>query len=98
LNLKCDFLACLDPECAFAYKCYVCRYGVGVSQSRNCTLRVEVLRETRDPGGGHKFKVVSIHVTPLQTAELRKLTRDHDREAEIIDKYNPNIAGSTFIV
>ena len=60
---------------------------LGVSQSENCTLRVEVMEETRDPKGGHKFKIVQINVTPPTSAEARKLSKDHAREKEIIDKY-----------
>jgi hypothetical protein len=60
---------------------------MAVSQSANCTLRVEVLRETRDPNGGHKFKIVQINVTPPQTAASQILTHDHAREKKIIEDF-----------
>ena len=61
---------------------------MGVSQSENCTLRVEIVAETRDPKGGHKFKIFQINVTPPSSAENRNmLTKDRMREKEVMDKY-----------
>ena len=62
---------------------------MGVSQSENCTLRVEIAAETRDPKGGHKFKIFQINVTPPSSARTHNtLTKDRMMETEIMEKYN----------
>ena len=61
---------------------------MGVSQSENCTLRVEIVAETRDPNGGHKFKLFQINVMPPSSAVTHNLLkRDQVREKEIMDRY-----------
>jgi hypothetical protein len=56
---------------------------MGITQNAICTLRVEVMDASSDPGSGHKFKIVGIDVTPPQSSEQRRLAHHyykHERE------------------
>ncbi|KAL6752501.1 hypothetical protein V8C86DRAFT_2753172 [Haematococcus lacustris] len=52
----------------------VALHEVVVSQSRECVLRVTVLPDTSDPGGGHKVKITGLMISDESGVESSRVT------------------------